>query len=213
MKFSEMDKNQKQLLILSVGGVITAFFIVQNLLLKPAKEAALEAQTTIEELESEVNKGDLLLKRDTTLRKEMGNMAAEIQELRAQNLPPETSRYIWALQHISSLARGVGIKADVQETPGVRYMPSNAGKNTNRESVPMWVPYSVNVTMYTSFENLKKFLQELRVAHPFVSVGSVQIEPNDVTPEIHYIRLTLEWPVLRFEEDLEWLKSLHKEAT
>ena len=64
MKFSDLNKEQKQLLILAVGGSFTLLMIASNLVMKPAKAAAANAEKVIAELESEVNKGELLLQRD-----------------------------------------------------------------------------------------------------------------------------------------------------
>ncbi len=156
MKFSEMNKEQKQLLILGVGGAITVLFIVINLLVKPAKEAALKAEEVIAELESEVNRGQMVLDRDLKVKKEVKASAKKVLAIVNNELPPSTGRYAWALGNITEVFEDMGVYLDMEETRGARYVPLKDGQEFNPDSVSMWVPYSVTVRFKTSFENLKK---------------------------------------------------------
>lgn len=208
MSFADMNKEKKQLLILSAGGALTLFMIVTNVILNPAKARAAEARETIGELSSQVRTGELILRKDQSNRKVVSRHAARILELRATELPPENSRYIWALRNVTSLAREVGVKVTVRETSSLRYVPAASEQGLDKASVPMWIPYSVEVETFTSFENLKIYMDRLRAAHPYASIGLLQITSNDASPENHRVQFILEWPVLRFVEDVNWMESV-----
>ncbi|MDF3130426.1 hypothetical protein P0Y35_14560 [Kiritimatiellaeota bacterium B1221] len=207
MKFSEMNKEQKQLVILGVGGAITILFIVVNLLVKPAKEAALKAEEVIAELESEVNRGQMVLDRDLKVKKEVKASAKEILEIVNRELPPSTGRYAWALANITEVFEDMGVYLDMEETRGLRYLPLKDGQEFNPDSVSMWVPYSVTVRFKTSFENLKKILNLLKEKFPYCSIAKLDIRASEQDYENHNISLILEWPVFRFDSDQAWMEK------
>jgi hypothetical protein len=207
MKFSDLNKEQKQLLILAVGGSFTLLMIASNLVMKPAKAAAANAEKVIAELESEVNKGELLLQRDPRVRAETGKDARRILEIYDAYFPPETSRYGWAIDQLIGIGEELGFTPSVKESRGVRFVPLRPRQEFNVNSVSMWVPYSVDVEFQTSFENLKKFITLLREKNPYCSLAKLEINAQEGDPEHHLISLIVEWPVFRFEEDLAWIKT------
>jgi len=207
MKFSEMNKEQKQLLILAVGGGITILMIVSNLLVKPTKEAALAAEEIIEELGSDVARGELLLERDSRIRSKTQEDAKAILNIVEEDLPPENGRYGWALENLSGVSEEVGVLFVVKEYRGTRYIPIKPGLDFNQDSVSMWIPYTVEVQFKTSFENLKKILSILQEKFPYCSLANMQINASNQDPENHDISLILEWPVFRLDSDLVWIKE------
>lgn len=207
MKFSDLNKEQKQLLILAVGGSITLLMIFSNLMMKPAKAAAANAEKIILELESKVNKGETLLQRNLRVQADTRKGAQQILDVYETYFPPETSRYGWALDQLIGIGEEVGFTPTVKESRGIRYVPLRPRQEFNENSVPMWVPYSVDVEFQTSFENLKNFIILLRKKNPYCSVAKLEINAQDGDPEHHLINLIVEWPVFRFEEDLAWIKA------
>lgn len=207
MKFSEMNKEQKQLLILAVGGSFTLLMLLSNLVMKPAKEAAAKAEKIIEEQESDVNKGEMLLQRDPRVRAETRRDAQRILEIYDQYLPPETSRYGWALDKLIGIGEELGFKPTVKESRGARFVPLRPRQEFNENSASMWIPYAVDVEFQTSFENLKNFMILLREKNPYCSVAKLEIISQESDPEHHLINLIVEWPVFRFDEDLAWIKA------
>jgi len=208
VNFSEMTKEQKQLLILAVGGTITMFFILSNLVIGPMREDAAAAREVIEELENTVYKGERVLQRSVLNRRSVKDFSAEVLSIHRDELPPRFSPYIWAVEVLSLLAEKQDLVIAVQEHPELRYMPARDGlADVNKHSVPYWIPYTVDVTMDTSFANLKNFLQLLHEELPFAAVAGLRIQASISDPERHEISLMVEWPTLRFEDDLTWLQE------
>jgi len=208
VKFSELNKEQKQLLVLAVGGVITLFMIVFNLMIVPAREAAEQGRRHTERYEMDVNRGEALLRRDRRTREEAREAANAMLEIYREHLPPEAGRYIWALERISQIGEDLNLQLVVREHPGSRYIPVRDMNRFDPNSVSMWIPYAVDVEMRTSFANLQNFLRELHTRYPFCSVGSLRITASSENPLHHEVRLLLEWPVFRFQEDLNELEAL-----
>jgi len=208
MKLSELTKEQKQMLVLAVGGVITMIAVLSNVVIGPARENAAEAQTVIQELEDQVRKGESQLKRDRLVRRNVKAASKEILDIHREHLPPRTSPYIWAVEQLSLLAEDLNLVISVQEHPTLRYVPVPDGlENLNFDSIPYWIPYTVEVEMGTSFANLKNFLALLEEDLLYASVSEIRIQASDSNPEEHDIRLLVEWPTFRFGEDLAWIQG------
>ncbi len=207
VSFSELNKEQKQLLILAVGGTFTLLMVLSNLLIAPAKAAAEAGRKNVAEFELKVSRGERMLRRHVLIQKETEKLSSTVMRIYREHLPPEVSRYIWALEQISQLGEDLGLQLTVQEHPGARYIPIRDKGKLDVNSIPMWIPYSVDVNLNTSFENLKKFLTLLHECYPYCSVGKLEIPAAPMNPENHNIALLLEWPILRLEEDLAWVRS------
>lgn len=212
MKFSELNKEQKQMLILAVGGTFTLLMVLSNLLIAPAKAAAAAGNEHVAEFELKVNLGESMLKRDIQMQKETQKLALTAMTIYQEQLPPESSRYIWALEQISQIGEELNIQLTVQEHPGSRFIAVRDKEKLDVNSIPMWIPYSVDVNLNTSFENLKKFLSILHKRQPYCSVGKLEIAADPVHPENHSITVLVEWPVFRLQEDLTWVSSQAEEA-
>lgn len=213
MSFSDLKKEQKQLVILGVMGLVTAISVVSNLIIGPQKEKAAKARAAIKEFKSQVQTGDIILQRDIRNIAEIEEFSQEVLTINGESLPPQSSTYIWALEKLSLIAESVDLVIEVREHGSQRYRSSppyepNAQQVSN---VTMWVPYSIDINMATSFANLQRFLDELRTELPYVSVGRITINAGGKSEQEHSIRLVVEWPSLRYPEDLEWLRSNIKE--
>lgn len=209
MNFSSLTKEQKQLVILGVGGCFTLIMIVSNLVIGPAKEKAAEAEEIILELENKVASGERILRRNVRVQRDVNSFSSEILAIHESELPPRTSPYVWAVENLSLLADELGLNLSIQEHPTTRYIPvSDSLKNLNVNSIPYWVPYSVDVKINTSFAKLQSFLVLLEKALPYASIGEITIQASSNTPERHQITVLVEWPTFRFEEDLRSLTEL-----
>jgi len=208
MSFKDMDKEKKQLVILAVGGAITLFFIVSNLVIGPAREDATEAEEIINELERDVRNGERLLRRSVMTEREVKSISSEIFSIYQKELPPRTSTYIWTVEKLSLLAEEADLSITVREHPNKRYVdipPSLT--DVSPDSVPFWIPYSVDLEVNTTFAKLKNFLTLLEESLPFASVAGLKIQSNAGTPEEHGVTLLLEWPIFRFQDDNDWISE------
>ncbi|WFB36916.1 hypothetical protein P3T73_03960 [Kiritimatiellota bacterium B12222] len=209
MNFAELEKEQKQMVILTVGAVIAVFMLARNLMIEPAKAKAAAAEKIITELEGKLKGGETLLRKDSRIQNELLENAKTIAQIYETELPPEGSRYGWALGNIIGVADEVGVQVKVNESRAQRYI---SPKNEGSENLPMWIPYNVNVDLFTSFENLKKFLAVLEEKYPYSSVAIMDISARKFDNENHSIHLLIEWPVFRYDKDLKQIQQFAKDA-
>lgn len=213
MKFSDLNKEQKQIAFLAIGGVFTVFMILNNLVLGPMRENAAAAQNKTDELERKVNRGEAILRRERINQVAIQSAATEIGAIREQYLPPEISRYTWALRQISDIGFPLGIQAQVREHELPRFVPHTSPYRQIKLDTPMWVPYAVQVNFTAGYAKVIQFIDRLCNANPYVSIGMLTIQRNPNHPENHLVQMVVEWPVLRFNEDISLLRELAEGST
>jgi len=208
MKFSELNKEQKQYVVLGVMMVVTAVAVIQNLLLAPRRERLAAAQKMITDNEARVRRGEATLRRDRVTRESLRETAAAIVKI-SEELPPELSRYTWALNRVMGVAHDLELPPPlVREYSGQRFVAHRRPYAEVRDRASMWVPYTLEVTAQLGYHDLLRFLAKLKEDHPYISVGSLSIQENVATPERHNIRMLLEWPVFRHGRDREVVREL-----
>lgn len=216
MNFQEMNKEQKQQLILGILIVCTVVFLGQNAVLRPAKEKLALAKTETKDLSPKVTMGETILSRDLRNKREVTDLAGKIDRIQSAHLPPAEGRFIWALQQISNVGHSLDLNVKVAETNRDRYRKSN-GKTfaETKNNVPMWIPYAVDVSFSATFHQTTEFLRRLQASNPYISVGQLGIyaaEPDE-NPELQTISIVVEWPVFRDNRDLVDLQKLAKGGT
>lgn len=207
MKFSELNKQQKEYLILGVMGIVTTFAILQNLVIAPNRAKAEAARATIDRLASEVRTGEAILARDRVNRNRLQTVSGEILALLEEDAPPDFSRYTWALGRISRIAREADIFPQIREFGGQRFVTHRQPYNQVREKSGMWIPYSVEVDFRAGYDQTLRFLQALHEQAPLASVGQLTIRANPDDPMNHLVSLIVEWPVFRHPEDKTFLAA------
>lgn len=209
MSFSEMNKEQKQLVVLAVMGLVTAISVVSNMIIGPAREDAAEASVVIKEKKAEVATGEAVLIRDARNQRDIADFSVVLKEVHEEFLPPESSTYIWAVEKLSLIAEELDMVIKVRQHPSARYRVTSRVKSADlaEDTIPMWIPYATDVDMNASFAKLQSYLNLLREKVPYASVSRIRISAGGQNPEEHAISLIVEWPTFRFPEDLEWIQS------
>lgn len=207
MKFSELNKQQKEYLILGVMGIVTTVAILQNLVIAPNRAKAAAARETLDKLSSEVRTGESILARDRVNLNRLQTVSTEILEIMDRDAPPDFSRYTWALGRLSRIAREQDIFPQIREFGGQRFMPHRQNYTQIRDKSGMWIPYAVEVDFRTSYAQTQNFLRALYEAEPLASVGQITIRANPDDPQNHLVNLIVEWPVFRHSEDKEFLTA------
>ena len=208
MKFSELNKEQKQYLILGVMALAFAVFGLNNFLVAPMRARSAAAEKTISELESEVRIGEALLRRDKSNQEELQRLAREILEIHETQLPPEISRYNWGFQLVSSVTAPMGLQPRVQQHGTPRFMPHTGNYTAVKNTSTFWIPYAITLDLDASYQEVIELIEGFYTANPHTSVASLTLQRIRETPEKHQVNMILEWPVLRHAEDLEYLTTL-----
>ncbi len=208
MSSKDLSSEQSKIFFLFLGTAFLLLAILNALVFSPAGNAAKESKELIEALDGKILRGGELASRSEELIAQNKATSTEILRVLREDLPPESGRYSWALSTLSEIALDVDLEISVQNHPHLRYIPVKTRERLDVNSVPMWVTYAVDVELHVSFLELVQFMGALHDAQPYCSVAALEINALRSTPEKHSIVMTLEWPVLRFEEDFERLQSL-----
>jgi len=208
MKWAELNKKQKDSLILSVMGVVTFLVVIQNLIIIPRKEAVAAAQKVIDEIDSKVSRGESVLTRDRISRRDLQSNAVGILEILRNHLPPDVSRYTWALGKVTAISHELGLLPPVvREHKGQRYVQSRRPYEEIRDNASMWVTYAVEVDFQAGYFQVIEFLRRLHEKNPYASVGQLNLRTNQQSPEFHQVSLLIEWPIFRHEADKTLLET------
>jgi hypothetical protein len=207
VKFSDLNKQQKEYLILGVMGVVTLIAVLQNLVIAPTRAKAGAARETIGKLASEVRTGESILARDRTTRNRLQTVSGDMLERMEREAPPDFNRYTWALSRISRIARQHDIFPQIREFGGQRFVPHRQPHSQISTKSGMWIPYTVEVDFRTGYAQTIEFLQSLHEEEPLSSVGQLTLRANPDDPKNHLVTLLIEWPVFRHPEDKEFLTA------
>jgi len=189
-------------------GVVTVLVVLQNLVVSPRKKALATAREQIEEFEAKVSRGVSALNRDRITRRDLQNNAQAILEIQKTHLPPDVSRYTWALGRITAIAHELGLLPPlIRDHAGQRYVQSRRPYAEVGDKASMWITYAIEVDFQASYHQLVQFLKRLHEDFPFASIGQLNVRTNPQSPEFHLISLLIEWPILRHAEDKALLEE------
>ncbi|MDF3130937.1 hypothetical protein P0Y35_17125 [Kiritimatiellaeota bacterium B1221] len=207
---NEKDPSQVQskVFYLCLGGAFLLLALLNLFIFSPAAVAAGESKALLKDLDEKLSQGEGLRSRSDALIAQNKSTATDILAVMREDLPPDSGRYSWALSTLAEIALEADLDFSVSNHPHLRYIPVKTRKKLDVNSVPMWVSYAVDVELRVSFSELVKFLGRLHEAQPYCSIAALEMNALRSSPEKHHILITLEWPVLRFEEDFEHLQSM-----
>jgi hypothetical protein len=214
MSFQDLSKEQKQMAALAVMSVIVVIALGNQLVLGPAKEKAASAQRVIEEKANERTLGERMLKRDPTVRQELGEMAAALlQEQQEGRLPPVTGKEFWAQKRLTALGFNLGLNLTVSEHNTLRHILFAPDDDKIKpEDISFWVPYAVEVSVRAGYADVMALIDKVHETDPYASLASLSLSASKTDPLRHDVLLIYEWPTPRFQEDLSLLAG-YQEGT
>lgn len=209
MKFSEMNKEQKQYVVLGVMAVVTTFFVLQNIVVGPMRARASQAEETISDLQPKVRLGEAMLRRDRVNRDEILAISEEILATSQTQLPDRQSQLSWAQRVLNEIIKDqLGLDGEAERVhPAQRAAVPRGSYEEVQDRVSMWSVFAVDVTLRAGFDDLRRFLDVLYEQQPYASVGRMTLSANPANPEKHRVEMVVEWPVFRFRQDIELLTT------
>jgi len=213
MSFNDLNKEQKQLVVLAVMAVVVVVALGKQLILGPAKEKAENAQRMIEEKGKERTLGTRMLNRDPSIKANLGVMGNDLIVERTEGkIPPRIGKELWAQKRLTNIGYNLGLSLTVSEHRTLRHIPLQEKGDLKPEDVSFWVPYAVEVTTRAGYADLKEFLRNVYDQDPYASLARLQIAASEKDPLLHDVLMIFEWPIPRSEEDIDMLRS-YAEAT
>lgn len=188
MDLSNLSKEQKQYIALGAIGAAAlcyGIFIGVNTVAGRLSEAKNE----LTDLTEKVNRAERELARRGKTHKEFLSTIAELEQ-QLEYLPPEVNYYSWATEIVYSKGRSAGLEVEsVVEAAAQGPKAAVLAKG----SPVYFETYSLRVTGFGGFEEVKRFLNDVTKSHPLVRFTGIEIS-NTQEPERHNVQLTLQWP-------------------
>jgi hypothetical protein len=207
MNLQDLNKEQKQLILLGIMGVVVFFALGNQLLMAPAKNAALKASELIDEKGMDVKSGKSLLSKDRLIKRELATSAELIlKAIDNENTPPTSGKEFWAQRRIGEIGYELDMDLAVSEHNQLRYFTV---PETDSNTVSFWVPYSVKISALLSYSQLIEFLERLQQKEPYVSLAILTVNPSLDHPQKHNVTIVAEWPVPRSEDDVVKIRALN----
>ena len=206
MSFKDLNKEQKQLVVLAVMAVVVVVALGNQLVLGPAKENAANADKMISEKGKEKTLGIRMLNRDPNIQENLGNKAVDLLTEQAEGrIPPRIGKEFWAQKRLTDIGYNLGMSLTVSEHGALRHIPLQEKGDLEPGDVSFWVPYAVEINTQAGYNDLLSFIHQVHEQEPYASLARLQIAASEKDPLRHDILMIYEWPTPRFEEDVDML--------
>lgn len=188
------DKKQfLQYLIL--GGIVAAgviYALVQYVII-PFRDARRELPERLETLNRQVAMAEAALPRVPGHIEEYNRIVARLHEIEGQYfIKPVLGSYILEAERIlEEHAAATGVDIDGIREAGISASLSAVWRRFNYQLRP----YSVNINLMADYHSLLRFIDRIERSNPFISVFDLDISERRQSPEIHSIRLRIQWPI------------------
>lgn len=181
MKFSELNKGQKQKLILGVLLACGGVYALWNFGVQPIITSQKRDQQRIESLKTERRKEQLLLASGGRTDKEYRQLRDSLHNIIVEYLPPHQNAIAWAAEIIGAAATESGIPESalaIQGSDSGKPFVSSPGKREKNAVPPLLEQYTVSVTVKTPYHRLGRFVAALEERIPYVVFGEFSISPK-----------------------------------
>lgn len=213
MSFSELNKEQKQMVVLAVMAVVVVIALGNQLILGPAKEKAKVAERMMQDKGKERTLGTRMLNRDQEIKNGLGKMGKELIAKREEGLiPPQIGKEFWAQKRLTDLGYKLGLSLTVTEHNALRHIPLREKGDIKKADVSFWVPYAVEVNTRSDYGSVIDFLNKVYEQDPYASLARLQVTASEKDPIRHDVLMIFEWPTPRLEEDILMLQSFAEVA-
>lgn len=189
MNIQQLNKEQKQLIVLGVLVAIVVLYVGFRFGLGPLLSGGEGRGARLEEIKAKVEEADRLLRKKRENLEAYRATRQEIHAIAEKMIPPSDNPLAWATERISRIARRVGI--DIESISEIS-TPLPAG---GKEKTFAFQPYAVRISASAGYDQLLAMLQEIQKSDPYVTIDGLTISGRSLTPEMHEIRVIIEWPI------------------
>ena len=190
MKWAEFNKEQKQKIVLAVLLGVIALFAGIQFGIKPYLASRARAHEEYELLKMKVEQAGEVLKNENSLIEQLSQASGQVSRAANELLPAPENPLSWARKLIAGCARSAGVSYEAIGESDVDVSPWIDRSQVRRQ----FKPYAIRVTLECSYDQLRRFIQALEEADPFVNVASLAISAVEQSPTRHQVVLTVEWP-------------------
>jgi len=188
--WSSLSKEQKQVTMLVVMGVLIAGALLYAFAIIPLQAGAERRQLESNALREKLIKADLALKHEVRAQAEGLQKKAQLEVLTKSSVAPFGSAFAWVTEQLYLVAKDAGVELEGlggNSQPLGTSAPAGVGGRA-------FTAFTTQMTLQCSYAELLRFLHSLEVKNALVTVTSLSIDRREQTPGRHQVGLTLEWP-------------------
>ena len=189
LNWSSLTKEQKQVAVLSVMGLVIAGALIYAFAVIPLQAGAERRQVEGNALREKLIKADLAQKHEVRAKAEGVQKRAQLDALTNSAVAPYGNAYAWATEQLNAVAKATGVELEGlggNSQPLGAAAPSGAGGRT-------FTAFTAQMTLQCSYADLLRFLGGLEEKNAQVTVTSLTIGRREQALR-HQVNLTLEWP-------------------
>ena len=191
MNLRNLTKKQKQQAVLAGIVVLVVLVVAVNFVLRPIKKKWTSSRDEFEDLSEKFSVANTLLKQEVELRDSLETMRGELGHAFRECIPDPDNSLSWVTQRVSQYARKAGV--NIQSVSASASSSSPFGRSAEGERT--FGMFAVNIMIECGYEHLLNFIREIETLNPYLCVSGLIISGQDSTPEVHNVRIELQWPI------------------
>ena len=191
MDWKSLNKEQKQLVVLSTLALVTLLYVGKTFVIGPMSKKWKQANIDIKELSQKVRVAETFNQEDGKVLQDIKKTYLEIAKTDKEFLADEANKFAWAAALTYKVGREVGLELEVADA-------KVAGRTAGTAStVADFVPYSVNVNTECSYDQLVILLKKIEKISPYTSISNLSIVANPSDFNKHSISFKVQWPLFQ----------------
>ncbi len=194
LQLPENKKDRQKILgvagVLAVGALYAAWaFGYQPLVAKKAAEAE-----RIVELEKKIQTAERQTQRTPRMQEDLRKATADVADYSERHmLHPRLGNYLLTAREILARhAEIAGLASYQSEETGLSALPAPRDDKQPAHTIQA---YTVLVSLECSYDQLRHFIRSMEEDNPLLSISSVMISAQARSPQLHTVRMEIQWPV------------------
>lgn len=190
MKLSDLNKEQKQKLVLFVMVGLGAIYALVRFAVLPLLDGRSERGAQLDRLKGQYEQAMTDFRGEAKLEEQVQTMRTALEADFKERIPPTDNALSWASAFIYSRARPLGLDVSSVAEVDSGSLPWSQPDQAKR----IFKPYAVRVSFVAGFHELKRFMTSLQQGNTYVAITSLSIQTDPREPARQAVSLVLEWP-------------------
>ncbi|MCK5529339.1 MAG: hypothetical protein KAI74_06615 [Kiritimatiellae bacterium] len=210
MKLPDTKKERIQTIALIIIGIVFVIYVSGSYAIKPIINKRTEQLNRIEEVKSEIEMVQNVIRIVKSSQRLNNSVVAEIIQL------TETSNYVMKARLGNYLIGATEIIETVAkrheiEITSIRELPITDVPNTNKARNPFRL-YNIRVNIECGMHDLISLLKDIEESNPYLSISAIEIMGGVASSGEHVTSFSVQWPIWRDDKTITTIMKSSEEA-
>ncbi|HNR94254.1 MAG TPA: hypothetical protein PKM67_07510 [Kiritimatiellia bacterium] len=202
MKFEELNKEQKQKVVLVIMGAAALLYVLYQFVVMPGISRMGKAKDELEILQAEMEKIGHALSSGTRLRTDLEKSVEDLKISSTRYIVPADNPLAWAIERVYECADPLQV-----EIESVSPLMSTVPWERSAAAARLFNPYTVKVVTRCGYFTLTELIRLLETSNPYVCVSDLRIKGTTDLMK-HDVEFMLSWPKWADEKSGEKIRGL-----